>query len=181
MAIIGMVYSAQQPDSTQQAGDNPQAPPSTSSTNNGFSGASIDDQNMTALTAVFDSASDGDTIRTDAGKVRLIGIDTPERGECGYAEAADLIYQHVSPGETITLLLPKGQNKTDRYGRLIRYAVTTDGTDLSLLQLNAGNAVARYDSIDGYPAHPHEQDYRAAQRATMDSNRAVHTVACTAH
>lgn len=30
---------------------------------------------------------DGDTLTTDAGTIRLIGIDTPERGECGHAEA----------------------------------------------------------------------------------------------
>lgn len=175
LVIIGVIYSAQQPETPHTPGEH-----HTSTTEQNSSGASIDDPELTAMVTSFDSAIDGDTIRTDAGKIRLIGIDTPERGECGYSEAAELIYEHVSPGEKVTLLLPKGQNKTDKYDRLIRYVVTADGTDLSLLQLEAGNAVARYDSFDGYPSHPHEQEYRAAQLATSDSDRSVLTTSCAA-
>lgn len=177
VVIIGTIYSAQQQGNEQQP---KVSETSVSSSDDSYTGASLDDPGMSAITTVLDSVIDGDTIRTEAGKVRLIGIDTPERGECGYNDAAELILEHVTPGDTITLLLPDDQNKADKYDRLIRFVVTADGTDLSLLQLRAGNAVARYDSLDGYPPHPHEQEYRAAQLATSGADRSVQTTACAA-
>ena len=177
VVVIGTIYSSQQQGNDRQ----PNSPETSISSSDGsYTGASIDDPGMSAITTVFDSVVDGDTIRTEAGKVRLIGIDTPERGECGYNDAAELILEHVAPGEKITLLLPDGQNKADKYDRLIRFVITADGTDLSLLQLQAGNAVARYDSFDGYPSHPHEREYRAAQLATAGTDRSVQTTTCAA-
>ena len=38
--------------------------------------------------------------------------------------------------------------------------------------------VARFDSSDGYPAHPREAAYRAAQVATLGANGEVVTSAC---
>lgn len=46
------------------------------------------------------------------------------------------------------------------------------------MQLQAGNAVARYDSTDGYPAHPREDVYHAAQLATLGAEGTVLTTAC---
>lgn len=129
---------------------------------------------------VFLSVIDGDTIETSAGTVRIIGIDTPERGECGEDEAAAAITSVLQSGDTVQLTLPEGQNDQDRYGRLIRYVTTDAGIDLGLMQLQAGNAVARYDSADGYPAHPYEAAYRAAQRATLSASGSVTTVTCAA-
>jgi endonuclease YncB( thermonuclease family) len=125
----------------------------------------------------FVSVIDGDTIETSAGTVRIIGIDTPERGECGNDAANAAIESQLAPGDTVTLELPSGENDQDQYGRLIRYVTTAAGVDLGLLQLQAGNAVARYDSSDDYPAHPREADYHAAQLATL-SEGSVITVAC---
>ena len=121
---------------------------------------------------------DGDTIQTSAGTVRLIGVDTPERGECGHDEASQAIGRLVSRGDVVTLELPPGQNDTDRYGRLIRYVTTSAGVDLGLMQLQAGNAIARYDSTDGYPRHPREAAYHAAQLARPGSDGSVVTTSC---
>ena len=126
------------------------------------------------------SVIDGDTIETSAGTVRIIGIDTPERGECGYDAATAAIAALVSEGEAVTLELPPGQNDTDTHGRLIRYVTAPDGTDLGLTQLERGMAVARYDSTDGYPAHPREEAYHAAQIATFGPDGTVVTVDCAA-
>ena len=128
--------------------------------------------------ATFVSVVDGDTITTSAGTIRLIGIDTPEHGECGHAEASAAIGRLLASGDPITLELPAGQNNHDRHGRLIRYVTTPDGVDLGLMQLEAGNAIARYDSTDGYPAHPREAAYHAAQLATPGPDRTVITTAC---
>lgn len=128
--------------------------------------------------ATFVAVIDGDTIETSAGTVRLIGIDTPERGECGHDEASATIGRLVSSGAPVTLVLPPGQNDRDRYDRLIRFVITEAGVDLGLMQMESGNAVARYDSTDGYPAHPNEAAYHAAQIATSGPDHAVITIAC---
>ena len=138
------------------------------------------DSSAERASATFMSVVDGDTIETSAGTVRIIGIDTPERGECGHDQSAHTISSALAPGDTVTLELPPGQNDHDRHGRLIRYVTATNGTDLGLLQLQAGNGVARYDSRDGYPAHPREADYHAAQTATLNTDGVVITVACQA-
>lgn len=129
-------------------------------------------------TATFVSVVDGDTVETSAGVVRLIGIDSPERGECGHDEATSAVSDLLSAGDQVTLVLPPGQNDRDKHGRLIRYVITADGVDLGLMQLEAGNAVARYDATDGYPEHPRQAAYHSAQIASLDSNRRVVTVAC---
>lgn len=128
--------------------------------------------------AVVTSITDGDTIKTDLGSVRIIGIDTPEQGECGFQEATALMEDMVAPGDRVALVLPQGQNDHDKYDRLIRYVITAEGVDVGLAEIEAGYAVARYDSSDGYPEHPREQEYRAAQRATLTAERRVEAVGC---
>lgn len=121
---------------------------------------------------------DGDTIETSEGRVRIIGIDTPERGVCGYEEASMAVGRFLFPGDPVTLARPEGQRDVDAYGRLLRYVITEHGTDIGLMQLVAGNAVARYDSTDGYPAHPKEAEYHAAQIATLSPDGSVLTPNC---
>lgn len=123
---------------------------------------------------------DGDTLTTSAGKVRIIGIDTPEAGECGFSEAIKAIDRVVAVSDPIALELPAGQNDTDRYDRLLRYVFTESGLDLGFMLIEAGLAVARYDSTDGYPYHPKQNSYRSAQTATLDANGSVITVECKA-
>lgn len=137
-------------------------------------------QTTSTDSVTFVSVVDGDTIKTSAGTVRLIGIDTPERGECGYDEASMLIGATVAPGAPITLELPAGQNDRDRHGRLLRFVTTEAGVELGLLQVQSGHALARYDSSDGYPGHPKEGEYHAAQLAIMGANGEVVTSGCQA-
>lgn len=131
-------------------------------------------QPLIFLTEVFD----GDTINTTAGKVRLIGIDAPERGECGYQQATEAITDALRTGDSIMLELPSGQNDTDAYGRLLRYVSTDEVEDLGLLLIESGLAIARYDSRDGYPAHPREDEYHEKQIATRSADGAVITPEC---
>ncbi|MBD3756775.1 MAG: thermonuclease family protein [Microbacterium sp.] len=128
----------------------------------------------------IDSVVDGDTIETSAGTVRIIGIDAPERGECGYDEASALVASLLRPGDAVVLQLPDGENDQDQHGRLLRYVDTVDGVDVAAAVLAAGLAVARYDSTDGYPAHPRETAYRAGQLATLTASGDVSTTACAA-
>lgn len=100
---------------------------------------------------------DGDTIEVDGvGRVRLVGVDTPEMGDCGYDAARDQLAALVL-GESVELV-PGGVDDRDRYDRLLRY-VDVDGVDAGLLLIEEGLAVSRYDSRDGYGEHRRERAY----------------------
>jgi endonuclease YncB( thermonuclease family) len=109
-------------------------------------------------TAVVQHWSDGDTVVTDLGKVRLIGINAPDEGECGYGKATRSAKKLAPAGSTVTLTLPDGHSEVDQYGRLLRY-VAVGSTDVGLHQIKKGS-VAKYDSTDGYDAHPKQKRYR---------------------
>ncbi len=117
---------------------------------------------------------DGDTLdaRRDGTteRIRVIGIDTPERGECGFRDAADALEAMVL-GKQVELVAGARDDR-DRYDRILRY-VDVDGTDSGLRLIEQGLAIARYDSRDGYGRHPREAAYVAADRAAP-------SIACSA-
>ncbi len=117
---------------------------------------------------------DGDTVEVSRAdvveRVRLLGIDTPERGQCGFAEATALVAGLVTDRE-VTLVVGSSDDR-DRYDRLLRFVeVTVDGAvvDVGLRQLEAGLAAATYDSRTGYPPHDREDAYVAADEAAPDA------------
>jgi len=82
---------------------------------------------------------DGDTIMLDGGeKVRLIGINTPERGEDGYEEARDALAK-LALNKTVTIT-PQ-QSDRDIYGRLLRDVYIED-IFVNLYLVENGFAVA---------------------------------------
>ena len=103
---------------------------------------------------------DGDTVEVSTGaKIRLIGIDTPEVGQCGYAPAAQRL-QSLVAGKGVTLT-PGARDDVDKYGRLLRY-LDVAGTDAGYTLVQEGLAIARYDSRDGYGRHTRQDLYVAA-------------------
>jgi len=70
---------------------------------------------------------DGDTVEAEVGRqvysLRYIGIDCPEWGEYGYAQATQANRQLVE-GQTIRMV--KDVSDTDQYGRLLRYVYVGD-------------------------------------------------------
>jgi micrococcal nuclease len=83
---------------------------------------------------------DGDTItvkfdgRTE--KIRLVGIDSPEiRDERqSYRDAAYAARNYARSrlgGETVTLEPEARQGDRDKYGRLLRYVILRDGTNIN--------------------------------------------------
>jgi endonuclease YncB( thermonuclease family) len=76
---------------------------------------------------------DGDTLvaryknRTD--RVRLIGINTPEIGQC-YATEATAAARSLAAGRKVRLIGDPTQAKRDRFGRLLAYVVLPNGHDL---------------------------------------------------
>jgi endonuclease YncB( thermonuclease family) len=122
----------------------------------------------TATTAKVIRVVDGDTVVTTKGTVRVIGIDTPERGKCGHQAATSKAIRLAPRGATVRLTHPGGgTDNKDRYGRILRY-VSYKGTDLGGAQIKAGFAKARYDSRDGYAWHPNQASYVRWDRAAKD-------------
>lgn len=67
---------------------------------------------------------DGDTIELEGGqKLRYIGMDTPETGDC-YATEATNKNKELVEGKLVSL--EKDVSETDRFGRLLRYVYVDD-------------------------------------------------------
>src|SRR6187551_2022602 len=112
----------------------------------------------TTVTATVDHWSDGDTVVTDLGTIRLIGVHAPDIGACGYTKATKLSEALAPGGTTVTLTLPDAHDDSDDYGRLLRY-VAVGSVDVGLQQIKKGSQ-AKYDSTDGYDKHSREKQYR---------------------
>jgi micrococcal nuclease len=110
---------------------------------------------------------DGDTVDVRQGstteRVRVVGIDTPERGECGFGSASNALGALILHEQVV--LTPGARDDRDRYDRILRYIDTAE-TDAGLYLIEQGLAIARYDSRDGYGRHPREDAYIAADDAT---------------
>ena len=89
---------------------------------------------------------DGDTIHVGLSdgdwSVRLIGINTPERGQYYFQEAKDKMAEIVA-GKAV--LLQKDVSETDKYGRLLRYVYLGD------LFVNAEMVKEGYAQAATYP------------------------------
>ena len=118
------------------------------------------------MTATVYRWIDGDTVDTSRGTIRLIGVDTPEKGRCGAATATKAARRWAPVGSTVRLVNPSSVIDTDRYGRSLRYVVRGK-IDISKAQIVKG-ALARYDSTDGYQWHPRQASYHKADREHRD-------------
>jgi micrococcal nuclease len=79
---------------------------------------------------------DGDTLDVEGvGRIRFVGVDTPERGQSGYSEAKDYVKSKCL-GKTIYLDIDDKKNY-DKYGRVLA-VVYVDGININqeLLKLN---------------------------------------------
>ena len=86
--------------------------------------------------------TDGDTLwLSGVGKVRLIGVDTPEvfgEAECFGREASAFVKRLLPLGARVEYTL--GVDPRDRYGRALAYVYTADGRFLNLLLVQRGYA-----------------------------------------
>ncbi len=103
---------------------------------------------------------DGDTV-VIAGdeRVRLIGIDTPENGQCGFDEAKQALENLLASGPAT--FYSGTTSDRDKYDRMLRY-IEVEELDVGLNLISNGFAIARYDSRDGYGPHDRESKYIAA-------------------
>lgn len=88
---------------------------------------------------------DGDTVDVwlDLGfrvsvhqRLRLFGIDTPEKGQPGWREATELLKTMLPEGSAITVETEKG----DKYGRWIASVVNENGEFINKSMIESGLA-----------------------------------------
>ena len=87
---------------------------------------------------------DGDTVDVllrsgRVERVRVVGIDTPERGECFFGHATARARQ-LALGKAVVLRGDASQATRDRHGRLLAYAWLPGGRDLGLQLISGGFA-----------------------------------------
>jgi micrococcal nuclease len=114
--------------------------------------------------AVVARVVDGDTIELVGGeRVRLVQIDTPEKGsECYGGAATSLTTRLLPPGTHVRIETDPQLDHVDRYRRRLAY-VWKGGEDVNLSLVRAGAAgVWFYDGRRGRYA---DELLRAAERA----------------
>ncbi|MEW6011435.1 MAG: thermonuclease family protein [Euryarchaeota archaeon] len=85
---------------------------------------------------------DGDTLDVKGvGRIRLVGVNTPERGETGYQEAKDFVKSKCL-GKLIYLDIDDKKNN-DRYGRVLA-VVYVGNTNINAELLKKGYAEVMY-------------------------------------
>jgi len=131
----------------------------------GAPGAAGGAPETTGPAARAEAVVDGDTLDVRIGgvteRVRIVGINAPERGECRSAEATERLTELV---EGAALVLLADESDRDRFGRLLRY-VEADGRDVGEQLVREGAAVVRVSA----PDTAREDRLRAAQ---ADARRA---------
>ncbi|WP_066525981.1 thermonuclease family protein [Corynebacterium bouchesdurhonense] len=129
-----------------------------------------------SVTATVARIIDGDTIavtlREHDGevKVRLLNIDTPEQGECLYAEATSHLAGLLSPGEDVTLVYDV--ERADRYGRDLAGVVKQNGTFINEAMVADGFARA----VEYQPNTAFSQQMRAAEARAEAAVLGIHSV-----
>lgn len=117
--------------------------------------------------AVVVDVVDGDTIEVsldgDRERVRLVGINAPERGECLADDATRWLRDQIG-GREVDLVADESDR--DRYGRLLRY-VEVDGVDVGAELVRAGLALARRYPPDTARADEYEVEQGAAEAAGL--------------
>jgi len=89
---------------------------------------------------VVTKITDGDTIVAGGENVRLLGMDTDEKGYPCYLAAKKRLEELVLNKRVI---LESGPENRGQYGRLLRYIIL-DGENINLRMVSEGYAVARF-------------------------------------
>lgn len=106
---------------------------------------------------------DGDTIVAENQTIRLLGINTPERGERFYSEAKEFLENEIL---NESVILRFGRDRKDFYGRTLAY-VFFKGDNVNLKQVE--NGLANYYFPSGKDIY--FDDFGNAWRDCLEENR----------
>lgn len=124
LILAGCASPADDPSAGAPAGGDSSATSTSPSNGDAGSADGSEEGTFTVLDVI-----DGDTLEVQAPggpveRVRLVGINAPERGECFDLEATDALAELVGDGPVV---LEADESDRDRYDRLLRY-VEVDGS-----------------------------------------------------
>ena len=140
--MIVAVSGCTQDDSPPLNYSSPASNTANSSTNAGPSTTSSSTNPQAEVSGNCYKVVDGDTIDVEGvGRVRFVGVNTPERGESGYQEAKDYV-KTMCLGKTVGLDIDNAKNK-DKYSRTLA-VVYVDGVNLNQELLKKGYAEVMY-------------------------------------
>jgi len=111
----------------------------------------VEMRNDCGVIAAVKRVVDGDTIlMVNGDRVRLIGVDAPDRGECYYDETLVAVKELVEGKE---IRLEKDVSGTDRYGRLLRYVMIPSGNKYED-DLNLSNVLVEQGLVEAVNSAP---------------------------
>ena len=106
---------------------------------------------------------DGDTVDSSIGKIRLLGINTPEKKEEYYQEAKNSLNEKIL---NKTVKLEYGKDKKDRYNRTLAYIFLND-ENINLKQVE--NGFANYYFPSGKDIY--YDDFKKAWETCVENNK----------
>ena len=92
-----------------------------------------------------DRVIDGDTFDSTYGRVRLYGVDAPERGEECFNEATDRLRELAGDSVRVDL----GPREMDEFNRVLAYVFTQSGASIDETLIKEGLALEREDRQQG--------------------------------
>lgn len=121
---------------------------------------------------------DGDTFDVEINgkteRLRMIGIDTPETVDprksvqCFGKEASNKAKELLG-GQFVTLESDPTQGDRDKYGRLLRYAFLSDGTNYGLLMISQGYAHEYTYSLP----YKYQKEFKQAEVEARENNKGL--------
>ncbi len=130
------------------------------------------DKNLYPVLYTFDGDTYFVNINGKKEKIRVLGIDTPEKKGgfrpegCFGDHASDYAKEKLSH-KKVSLLKPKGYNNTDKYGRLLRY-VFLDGEDFGAHLISEGYAFS-YKKFN----HPRRNYYNRLEKEAQKNKKGM--------
>jgi micrococcal nuclease len=117
-------------------------------------------------TAIATRVTDGDTITIEGGeRVRLLGINSPEKGEKFYSEGKQFVEQRILYKE---VELERDVIDKDQYGRILRY-VWLNGELVNEQIIRQGLAIAQIYE----PNHKYNKAIAAAEKAAINEKLGI--------
>jgi len=146
VVAVGLLTSCTSDGNGQDAADTDTATEDSSSTDSDSDSGNVGSASTDSGTDYWRATEvvDGDTLHVVGPdgelKVRVLGINTPESGECFSDEAADALASLVADTD---LVLIADRSDIDQYDRALRYVETVEGIDVGAALVANGYAISR--------------------------------------
>ncbi len=131
-----------------------------------------EDTNLYSVLYTFDGDTYFVQIEGKKEKIRVLGIDTPEkeggfRPEGCFGDHASEYAREALQNKKVSLLQPKGYEDKDKYGRLLRY-VFLDGEDFGAHLISEGYAFS-YKKFK----HPRRNYYNTLEKEAQKNKKGM--------